>query len=164
VAPALVAQSVNTTEALTSPDPKPAAAVAFTITTGTLSVGLVDTPYGASLGVVGGEAPFTWALLSGSLPPGLVLDPDGTLSGIVTATGDFSFEVQVTDSSTPPKIDVQEVHLTISAPGGLLPVANAGANQLVLVGANVVLDGSGSTDPNLLPLTFSWTLTSRASW
>jgi hypothetical protein len=160
VAPAMVAQSVNTS-AVDDPLPEPAVAVAFTITTGTLPEGQVNVPYGASLGVVGGEGPFTWSLLSGSLPGGIVLDPDGTLSGTATATGDYAFEVGVTDSSTPAKTDVQEVRLIIAAAGGGAPVADAGPNQLALVGASVALFGGASTDPNLLTLTFSWTMTSR---
>jgi hypothetical protein len=36
------------------------------------------------------------------------------------------------------------------------PVANAGPNQNVAVGALVVLNGSGSTDSNNQPLTYSW--------
>ena len=38
------------------------------------------------------------------------------------------------------------------------PVANAGAHQVVDVGANVQLSGAGSTDPNGLPLTYAWQL------
>jgi hypothetical protein len=38
------------------------------------------------------------------------------------------------------------------------PVANAGVHQVVDVGANVQLSGAGSTDPNGLPLTYSWQL------
>ena len=38
------------------------------------------------------------------------------------------------------------------------PVANAGAHQVVDVGANVQLSGAGSTDPNGLPLTYFWQL------
>jgi len=37
------------------------------------------------------------------------------------------------------------------------PIADAGAAQTVPSGAVVTLDGSGSTDPNGLPLTYAWT-------
>ena len=40
------------------------------------------------------------------------------------------------------------------------PTANAGANQSVTNGATVQLDGSHSTDPSGLPLTYQWTFTS----
>lgn len=40
------------------------------------------------------------------------------------------------------------------------PVANAGANQSVLTGATVSLDGSASSDADRDSLTFAWTLTS----
>jgi hypothetical protein len=45
--------------------------------------------------------------------------------------------------------------------GSTAPVANAGANQLVMVGATVTLNGSGSSDSNGNPLTYSWTLLTR---
>ncbi len=41
------------------------------------------------------------------------------------------------------------------------PVANAGPNQSVVVGSTVVLNGSGSTDVNGAPLTYSWILAMR---
>ena len=41
------------------------------------------------------------------------------------------------------------------------PVANAGAAQSVGVATTLTLNGSGSTDANADPLTYSWTLTSR---
>lgn len=41
------------------------------------------------------------------------------------------------------------------------PVASAGANQSVVKGALVTLDGTSSTDPNRNILTFSWAMVSR---
>src|SRR3989304_5363553 len=43
--------------------------------------------------------------------------------------------------------------------GNQAPIANAGPDQTVNEGALVNLNGSGSSDPNLDPLTFSWTQT-----
>jgi len=57
---------------------------------------------------------------------------------------------------------------TISAPdqvvvtsGNVKPVADAGGNQVAIVGQTVFLDGSGSYDANLDPLTYSWDMVSK---
>src|SRR5262245_28872839 len=41
------------------------------------------------------------------------------------------------------------------------PVANAGADQTVIRGSTVTLNGSGSSDPDGHPLKFAWTLSTR---
>lgn len=41
------------------------------------------------------------------------------------------------------------------------PVAIAGANQSVFTGVQVVLDGSGSSDPDGNSLTYAWSLTGK---
>jgi RHS repeat-associated protein len=48
---------------------------------------------------------------------------------------------------------------TIYAP----PIANPGSAQNVNVGATVTLDGSGSTDPENYPLTYTWAILSQPS-
>jgi hypothetical protein len=48
----------------------------------------------------------------------------------------------------------------IQCSGNLAPTANAGADQTVIEGTTVTLDGSGSTDPDGNTLTYSWAQTS----
>jgi hypothetical protein len=61
-----------------------------------------NTPWGATIVVVGGQAPFAWTLNSGTLPPGVTLgsttSSNASLSGTPTATGTFDFQIKVTDT------------------------------------------------------------------
>ena len=72
------------------------------------------------------------------------------------------------------KVGTYEVHLVVSdtyasSPSKTVnitaqtqpPIANAGPNQTVTTRSTVPLDGSGSTDPAGLPLTYSWSFVSR---
>jgi putative Ig domain-containing protein len=58
--------------------------------------------YAASVSAAGGDAPFTWVLLSGTLPPGLALNGSTSSStaieGTPTTAGTYSFTLQATDS------------------------------------------------------------------
>ena len=48
------------------------------------------------------------------------------------------------------------VRLTVAAPANQAPVPNAGPDQSVNEGDNVALDGSGSSDADSNPLTYTW--------
>ena len=69
------------------------------VTSSSLSSGAVGSPYSQTLTASGGNAPYTWSLLTGVTPTGLSVDGSGTVSGIPTIPGSGSFGVQVTDAS-----------------------------------------------------------------
>jgi hypothetical protein len=73
-------------------------APALQITTSSLSGGVVQVAYSATLAASGGTTPYTWSLFSGSLPGGLSLASSGSITGTPTAAGLFTFIVQVRDS------------------------------------------------------------------
>jgi hypothetical protein len=54
--------------------------------------------------------------------------------------------------------DSQPATVTITTNAVLAPTANAGHSQSVPPGSTVQLDGSGSTDPQGLPLAYNWSL------
>ena len=68
--------------------------------------------------------------------------------------GTYVIELVVTDDlglkSVPDEVVVTSENVK--------PVADAGVNQVALVGDTVYLDGSGSYDANLDPLTYSWNM------
>ena len=70
------------------------------VTTTSLPSAVLGVAYSVQLAATGGVAPYTWAISAGSLPTGLTLSSTGLLSGTPTASGSFTFTVQVTDSAT----------------------------------------------------------------
>lgn len=70
------------------------------VTTTTIASANLGEIYTQQLTAAGGTGPYTWALVSGNLPPGITLSQSGVLSGRPTASGQFQFTAQVSDSST----------------------------------------------------------------
>jgi hypothetical protein len=72
----------------------------ISITTGSLPYGNIGTTYNQTLTASGGTGALSWMLSSYSyLPPGLVLTPDGVISGTPSFTGQFLFNVTVSDTA-----------------------------------------------------------------
>ena len=127
-----------------------APAPALSITTTALPLGYTNLNYSAFLGAQGGVAPLTWSLVSGTLPPGLLLSPTGQVSGIPTATGLFSFLVQVRDSSLPaPGQQIPgTISLTIQAPPALsITTTSLPSGTVATAYAGGSLQASGGIPP-----------------
>jgi hypothetical protein len=106
---------------------------------------------------------FEWEIFS--QPPGglAVLSASQTANPFFTPTANGSYTMRLTVRDLQAATATDTVIITVFPPGANLPpVAAAGADTSVTVGAVVMLDGSASRDPEGFPLTFSWTLFSPA--
>lgn len=77
---------------------------------------------------------------------------------VADVTGYYTARLVVSDSSESSAPDTVDVGATLAS-SNVLPAADAGADQIALLGDIVLLDGSSSSDANGDPLTYSWTLT-----
>lgn len=81
----------------------------------------VGEPYAERLSAVGGVPPYRFSLAAGSvLPAGLSLAEDGLVTGSAQRTGTTTFEVRVSDSSTPAQQSTRVLSVTAIAPAALL--------------------------------------------
>jgi hypothetical protein len=89
---------------------------ALQITTSTLRDGILQAAYSATLAATGGTTPYSWSIVSGQLPPGLALTAStGQITGMPTTAGQFSFTIQVQNSSANPATATQPFTLTVVA-------------------------------------------------
>jgi len=84
-------------------------------------------------------------------------DPTSDMPSFVAdEVGTYDVELVVTDefgaSSSADPVEISTFNLA--------PTSDAGMDQLVIIGDPVLLDGSGSTDPEGDPLAFAWAITS----
>ena len=97
------------------PPPPPPPPPALSITTTSLSDGVVGQTYNDSLQATGGEGSLTWSISSGSLFQGLGLNPGtGQISGTPRGTGTLLFTVQAQDSGTPPQTATKDLSIRIA--------------------------------------------------
>lgn len=71
----------------------------LTVTPGSLVNGTAGSAYNEVLGQTGALGTASYTVISGTLPPGVTLGTNGTFSGTPTATGSYTFTVEVTDQS-----------------------------------------------------------------
>ena len=83
----------------------------LTITTTQLTDADEGINYNTALQVVNGTSPYSWNITSGALPAGLSLSSAGVINGSTTQTGNFTFEVQVTDNDN--NTDTQSLSLQV---------------------------------------------------
>jgi hypothetical protein len=91
----------------------------LTITTTSLTGGILGVAYDSFINAAGAPAPFTWTIISGSLPPGLTFQTTSTstsaeITGTPTVLGTSNFTVQVEDSSD--AIVTQALSIVINKP------------------------------------------------
>jgi hypothetical protein len=107
--------TISISHAINTGDTQPSVASSHPIIATTAPpAGVSGSPYHEALVAAGGKSPYTWTIAGGSLPPGLTLSPAGDISG--TIAGDahlYAFTVQVSDSSSPPKVVTQDLSIQV---------------------------------------------------
>ena len=102
---------------------------------------------------------YRWTLLA---PAGSTATlPDSTAPAptfVADIAGTYIAELTVTDGIEASAPDT----VVITATGSITPIADAGPDQSVAIGALVRLDGSGSSDPSNGQLTYFWALSTPA--
>ena len=68
------------------------------VTTSPIMPGVAGVPYAFTLVANGGTQPYSGGIVLGALPPGLTLGSAGFISGTPTASGSFSFTIQISDA------------------------------------------------------------------
>ena len=123
-------------------------APALTITTTSLSNGVVGASYSQTLASTGGISPITWSISSGLLPTGLSLaSTTGVISGTPSAPGGtFNFTVKATDSTTgTPQTAMQALSITVGT--GLTITTASLPNGVISTPYSQTLASSGGTSP-----------------
>ena len=113
-----------------------------------------------STDIDGDPLTYAWALIT--LPAGSAAslnDPTSpTPSFVADLAGDYVAQLIVNDGHANSAADAVTVSVSHK---NLPPIAEAGPDQPVRAGDLVTLDGSASHDPELQPLTYHWSLTSK---
>ena len=125
----------------------------------TSTVGKTVTLNGSGSSTPTGTLSYSWQFTSRPAASNAsLINPQSVMpSFVVDVAGNYVVKLTVSNGTASSSASV-----TISTTS-VAPVANAGPNQTVAVGANVTLNGSGSTDTSGNTITYSWTLLARAT-
>ncbi len=104
-----------------------------------------------------GTLTYSWTFASVPAGSRAILGHSSTAFATFTDDVSGSYVIQLTVSNGVASSTSSVIVSTLNTP----PVANAGQNQTVALGAKVVLNGSGSTSAEGLALTYAWTLIVR---
>jgi hypothetical protein len=84
------------------------------ITTTLLPEITAGTDYSGPVDAVGGTVPYHWSISTGTPPSGISLSSStGDFTGTTSQTGQFTFTVKLTDSSSPPQTASQSLSVTV---------------------------------------------------
>jgi hypothetical protein len=127
----------------------------LTVSTASLPAGSTGSAYAAALQASGGVPPDQWAVSAGALPPGLTLDATtGAIDGTPTASGLYSFEVQVTDSAG--GTAAAALHIDVATSTGVTVTTASLTYASVGTAYSVALSAVGGSPP------YVWTLVGGA--
>ena len=146
----ITAHAANTADVAAGNTQPPLNASALVIITSSLPSVLTGATYtlqtpSAVLQSSGGVGQVLWTMSATAgqqTPPGMSLASTGALIGSPTTPGTYTFTVTATDSGTPPRIAVQTLSLTVSAPP---PLAIITPQVLPTGYVGVPYDGAGLT-------------------
>ena len=82
----------------------------------------------------------------------------GTLEDLAAGQSVDVYGEEESDGCFEAETIIVDLTVDVVPPGNRAPMADAGANAIVDAGESVMLDGSGSTDPDGDELTYAWTL------
>lgn len=87
----------------------------LTLPASSFPTAVLHSVYYLELKASGGLPPLKWKVVKGALPPGLDLEPTGAITGQPEQLGDFTFTVEVSDSSQPPQTQEHEFTIHVAA-------------------------------------------------
>ena len=145
-------------------DQKSPPPASLSISTASLPSGQVGFPYGATLAVTGGTAPYSWSLMAGTLPTGLSFNTStGMINGTpMVSVSQASLTFQVKDSGNPQETRTATLALTVTVAA---PTITSLSTTSGPVGAAVTITGSNfGSSQGSSTVTFNGAAATPTSW